>query len=74
MAALVGATASGGNVGFSEGVALLLRRGARADADGKPVSDILRRFGYAHEERILRLLDDAYAARGPAGALGDEAV
>lgn len=49
--------------GSAKAVALLLRRGARADADGKPVSDLLRRLGYTKQQRILRLLDDAYLER-----------
>ena len=58
--------------GSAKAVALLLRRGARADAGGKPVSDTLRGLGYAHEEHILRLLDDAYFERDPASGLDDE--
>jgi ankyrin repeat protein len=59
--------------GSAKAVALLLRRGAKADVDGKPVSDMLRGFGYAHEEHILRLLDDAYFEPGPTGGLDEEA-
>ncbi len=51
-----------GMSGSAKAVALLLQRGARPDANGERVSDILRSAGYGDRTAILRLIDDACSA------------
>ena len=54
--------------GSAKAVALLLHRGAKTTAQGQPLTELLRTFGYGSRTRILRLIDEAHR-RVDAGAV-----
>jgi len=45
--------------GFRPAVDLLLARGAKTDAEGQPVPDLLRTLGHRHHPKILEVIQQA---------------
>lgn len=51
--------------GAKPAVELLLARGAKTDAEGRAVPDLLRSMGYRHHPRILEVIQQARDAETP---------